>query len=67
MPRLPNGYFGMYLLAYFPRLWFRVMDKRLMDAVDRDPARINFLPAKREMLIRQYALEETVPAEEVAA
>jgi len=30
LPQLPNGYFGMYLLAYFPRLWFRVMDKKLL-------------------------------------
>lgn len=30
LPQLPNGYFGMYLLAYFPPLWFKVMDKRLM-------------------------------------
>ncbi len=30
LPQLPNGYFGMYLLAYLPSLWFRVMDKRLM-------------------------------------
>lgn len=30
LPQLPNGYFGMYVLAYVPWLWFRVMDKRLM-------------------------------------
>lgn len=30
LPRLPNGYFGMYVLSYFPWLWFQVMDKRLM-------------------------------------
>ncbi len=30
VPALPSGYFGMYLLAYVPRLWFRVMDKRLL-------------------------------------
>ena len=30
LPCLPNGYFGMYVLAYVPWLWFRVMDKRLM-------------------------------------
>jgi len=30
LPQLPNGYFGMYVLAYLPWLWFRVMDKRLM-------------------------------------
>ena len=30
LPCLPNGYFGMYVLAYLPWLWFKVMDKRLM-------------------------------------
>ena len=30
LPTLPNGYFGMYVLAYFPWLWFKVMDRRLM-------------------------------------
>ncbi|MCG8455808.1 MAG: alkane 1-monooxygenase, partial [Holophagales bacterium] len=30
VPQLPNGYFGMYVLAYVPPLWFRVMDERLM-------------------------------------
>lgn len=59
LPRLPNGYFGMYLVAYMPPLWFKVMDKRLLDAVDRDPSRINFEPAKRERLLRQYGLDAT--------
>ncbi len=31
LPQLPSGYFGVYLLAYVPWLWFRVMDKRLLD------------------------------------
>ena len=30
LPQLPNGYFGMYVLAYIPWLWFRIMDPRLM-------------------------------------
>ena len=30
LPQLPSGYFGMFTLAYFPRLWFRVMDARLL-------------------------------------
>lgn len=30
IPQLPNGYYGMYLLAYFPPLWFRVMDPKLL-------------------------------------
>lgn len=69
LPRLPSGYFGMYLLTYFPPLWFKVMDKRLLDAVGRDPSRINFLPAKREMLMRRYGLVDAAAPEggEVAA
>ena len=30
LPSLPNGYLGMFLLAWIPPLWFRIMDKRLM-------------------------------------
>lgn len=56
IPQLPSGYFGMFLLAYVPPLWFRVMDPRLLALVDRDPARINFDPARRAALIAHYAL-----------
>lgn len=55
-PQLPNGYGGMFLLAYVPPLWFRVMNPRLLKAVGRDPSRINFDPARREALIRRYGL-----------
>lgn len=65
LPRLPNGYFGMYLLAYVPPLWFRVMDRRLLAAVDRDTSRINFEPAKRGALVRRYRLDDS--SAEVAA
>jgi alkane 1-monooxygenase len=56
LPALPNGYFGMFTLAYFPPLWYRVMDPRLLRAVQRDPTRINFQPAKREKLMKKYGL-----------
>jgi len=55
-PQLPSGYAGMFLLAYVPPLWFAVMNPRLLDAVGRDPARINFAPGQREALCRQYGL-----------
>ncbi len=47
VPSLPNGYFGMYLLAYCPWLWFRVMDQRLMQLphVQGDLSRVNIDPA----------------------
>ncbi|HEY0845309.1 MAG TPA: alkane 1-monooxygenase [Noviherbaspirillum sp.] len=59
VPQLPNGYFGMFIIAYIPPWWFRVMDRRLLDAVQRDPARINFDPARRDELIRRHGLAES--------
>ena len=58
LPRLPSGYFGMYLLAYVPPLWFRLMNPRLIAAVQGDAARINFQPGLRERLMRRYGLQE---------
>lgn len=56
LPRLPSGYFGMFLLAYLPPLWFRVMDPRVAQAVHGDPARINFQPGQREPLMHKLGL-----------
>ena len=58
LPTLPSGYFGMFTLAYFPPLWFRVMDPRLLRSVGKDPSRINFQPARRESLVRKHSLRE---------
>ena len=55
-PQLPNGYFGMFPLAYFPPLWFWVMDKRLIAAVQGDASRINFAPGQRDRLIQKHSL-----------
>jgi alkane 1-monooxygenase len=57
LPTLPNGYFGMFTLAYFPPLWFRVMDPRLLQAVQRDPSRINFDTTKRGILLKKHRLK----------
>ncbi|HYD96624.1 MAG TPA: alkane 1-monooxygenase [Noviherbaspirillum sp.] len=58
VPQLPTGYFGMFVLAYFPPLWFRVMDRRLLEWVGGDARKINFDPAKREVLMRRYGLTQ---------
>jgi hypothetical protein len=55
-PQLPNGYFGMFTVAYFPPLWFALMDGRLVAAVHSDPARINFHPRRRAALMRRHGL-----------
>lgn len=56
LPTLPNGYFGMFLVAYFPPIWYAIMDKRLLAQVDHDPSRINFDPAHKNRLLRKYKL-----------
>ena len=47
-PQLPTGYAGMIVLAWFPPLWRRVMDPRLLDHFDGDVTRANIQPRKRE-------------------
>jgi alkane 1-monooxygenase len=41
VPQLPSGYFGMFLLAYLPPLWRKVMDPKVLALVDGDLSRVN--------------------------
>ena len=54
LPELPAGYLGMYLVAYFPPLWFAVMDKRVLaiEHINGDLSKVNLDP-KNEAKIRQ--------------
>jgi len=56
LPSLPSGYFGAYLLACVPPLWYRVMDPRLMalPQVRHDISRVNVVAGRRERLARRY-------------
>jgi len=56
LPTLPNGYFGMYPIAYIPWLWFKVMDKRIVNVTGGDLQKINILPQKRAQLTAKYQL-----------
>jgi alkane 1-monooxygenase len=53
-PALPSGYASMICLAYFPPLWRRVMDRRVLAHYDGDITRANLHPAKREKLLAKY-------------
>jgi alkane 1-monooxygenase len=57
VPSLPSGYFGMFVLAYIPWLWFRVMDKRLIAVTQGDINSLNILPSKRDQLIKRCNLK----------
>lgn len=56
VPQLPSGYFGMFTLAYFPALWFHVMDPRLLALphVQGDLSKVNIDPASRARLEQRY-------------
>ncbi|MBQ0752607.1 MAG: alkane 1-monooxygenase [Gammaproteobacteria bacterium] len=61
IPELPNGYFGMFLVAYIPWLWYRIMDKRLLALphIQGDLSKVNIDPAKRDSIVARYGnLEE---------
>lgn len=53
-PELPSGYASMILLAYFPPLWRRVMDKRVLAHYGGDITRANIQPSKRERILARY-------------
>lgn len=63
LPQLPNGYFGMFVMAYVPRWWFAVMDERLMalPQVDGDLARVNVAPHARARLQARWPAPTTAP------
>jgi alkane 1-monooxygenase len=59
-PQLPTGYAGMIVLAWFPPLWRRVMDPRLLDHFDGDVTRANIQPRQRERILARYGVASPV-------
>ena len=60
VPTLPNGYFGVYLLAYVPPLWFKIMDKRLLalPRVQGDLDKVNIHPGARAAIFLKYGQDK---------
>jgi alkane 1-monooxygenase len=56
LPTLPNGYFGVYLLAYCPWLWFRIMDPKLLQLphIAGDLEKVNIDPDMRAQIYARY-------------
>jgi alkane 1-monooxygenase len=53
-PQLPTGYAGMIVLAWFPPIWRRVMDPRLIEHYDGDISQANVQPRKRKKIFARY-------------
>ncbi|WP_433561318.1 alkane 1-monooxygenase [Nocardia sp. CA-151230] len=55
-PNLPSGYASMISLAYFPPLWRRVMDHRVLDHYSGDITKVNIQPRKRARVLAKYGV-----------
>jgi alkane 1-monooxygenase len=56
LPSLPNGYFGMFLVALIPPLWYHLMDQRLVNLphIAGDFSKISVEPSRRAELEARY-------------
>ena len=55
-PQLPSGYATMIVLCYFPPLWRRVMDKRVLAHYGGDVTLANIHPRKRAKVLARYGV-----------
>lgn len=56
-PQLPSGYGAMIVIAYFPPLWFALMDPRVVAHHRGDVQRANLHPARREKLLARWSVQ----------
>lgn len=67
LPRLPSGYPGCFGLAMFPRVWFKVMDAKLLEWCGGDLNKLNIDPKRRAALFAKYGVRDASPAAPIGA
>jgi alkane 1-monooxygenase len=55
-PNLPSGYATMIALTYFPPLWRKFMDHRVLEHYDGDITRVNVQPRVRDKMFAKYGI-----------
>lgn len=53
-PQLPAGYFTMYMAAWNPPIWFKIMDPLVAKQMDGDLTKAYIKPSKRDKLMRKF-------------
>lgn len=53
-PNLPAGYGALIGVTYFPPLWRKLMDHRVLQHYDGDITRANISPRRREKILARY-------------
>ena len=61
-PNLPTGYASLIGLTYFPPLWRRMMDHRVLEHYDGDITRVNIQPSKRAKILARYGAADAAVA-----
>jgi alkane 1-monooxygenase len=54
-PQLPSGYAALLIVAYFPPLWFRLMDRRVVAHHGGDLSGAHLHPPRREALLARWS------------
>jgi alkane 1-monooxygenase len=54
-PQLPSGYATMIVLCYFPPLWRKVMDHRVLEHYGGDVTQANIHPRTRARVLARYS------------
>jgi alkane 1-monooxygenase len=64
IPQLPNGYYGMYLVAYIPWLWYKIMDKRVINLphIQGDLSKVNIQPSEVKRIYKEFGNMQTAAA-----
>jgi alkane 1-monooxygenase len=64
IPQLPNGYYGMYLVAYIPWLWYKIMDKRVINLphIQGDLSKVNIQPSEAKRIYKEFGSMQTAAA-----
>ena len=60
-PQLPAGYATMITAAYFPPLWYALMDHRVVRHYAGDLNKINMQPAARQRLLLRWGNADALP------
>jgi alkane 1-monooxygenase len=55
-PNLPSGYAALIGLTYFPPLWRKLMDHRVLAHYGGDITRVNVQPRRREKILARYGV-----------
>ncbi|WP_262694825.1 alkane 1-monooxygenase [Kordiimonas aquimaris] len=53
-PQLPAGYFTMYLAAWNPPIWFKIMDPLVAKQMNGDMSKAYIKPSKRDTIMKRF-------------